>query len=59
MKLNAEYLAVILYVIDRVIELYEKRNMTRDEIVEALPGEIEEFLENRKQMDQEIEEGIG
>jgi hypothetical protein len=48
------YLALGLYVIDRIFELYETKGMSEEEIRSILPAEIETFVKNREQMDGEI-----
>ena len=50
------YLALGLYVVDRIFELIEQESLTKDQIKERLPGEIEGYFKDRAQMDEEIEQ---
>ena len=50
------YIAIGLFVLDRIFEMIEKESLSKEDIKARLPGEIEGYFRDRAQMDQEIEQ---
>ena len=55
MMLTPEIIALIIYALDRGIELYDKHNMTVEQIKEDLINQIKVYMEIKNQIKDEIE----
>lgn len=54
-----QYIALIIYALDRAFELYEKKNMTKEQIKEELVKEINIFSKIQEQIKSDIEKYRG